>query len=126
MQALYEIEFGAATLDEALTNFFHEEKIEKGTMQFARELAEGSLKSMTGIDPLISKYSKGWPLDRIGGVDRSILRLAFFELTENITPHQVVINEALEMSKKYSTNESAKFINGVLGSYVKEHKKKGA
>jgi len=59
-------------------------------------------------------------LERMGGVDRNILRLSLYEIREGKTPLQVVINEAVELAKKYSSNEAAKFINGILGAYIKD------
>ena len=59
----------------------------------------------------------------MGGVDRNIIRLALYELMETETPAEIVINEAIEVAKKYSTTEAAKFINGILGAYMKEQEK---
>ena len=124
MQALYEVDHGQATIEEALQNILEQESIVKDTSDFAYELAVGSFSKKDTIDSIIKKHSKGWSLERIGGVDRNILRLAIFELLDNKTPPQIVINEALELAKKYSSEEAAKFINGVLGGYIKEIKDK--
>ena len=69
-------------------------------------------------DAIIKKLSKDWPLDRIGRVDLAILRLALSELSSKESPGSVVIDEAVELAKKFSGSDSAKFINGILGSYL--------
>jgi len=72
---------------------------------------------MKEIDRLIQGHTKNWRLSRMAAVDRNVLRLAVFELLADLeTPGTVVINEALEIAKKYSTNESAQFVNGILDS----------
>ncbi len=75
------------------------------------------------IDSLIEKYSIGWKIDRLSRVDISILRMAVTELLFTDTPVKVVVNEALEIAKLYSTDKSSPFINGVLASVVKEKQK---
>ena len=119
MQALYEAEFGSSEIDDAFNNLLEIEKPGKEPLEFARKLASQTLKNKTEIDGIIKRYAKDWSLERIGGVDRNILRLALFELMEGETPPQVIINEAIELAKKYSSSDAAKFINGILGGYVK-------
>ena len=72
-------------------------------------------------DKLIEKYSIDWTIDRISLVDLSILRLAFYELIKTDTPYTIILNEAVELSKEFSEDDSPKFINGILGNYVKEN-----
>ncbi|MFA4967295.1 MAG: transcription antitermination factor NusB [Candidatus Margulisiibacteriota bacterium] len=120
MQALYQAEVGRIDIKKALENLFEEEKYIDETREFSTKLAEGAWRSKDKLDRLIVKYSKDWKLDRMGGVDRNILRLALYELTESKTPAEIVINEAIEVAKKYSTLEAAKFINGILGAYMKQ------
>ena len=81
---------------------------------------EGAWAYKPSSDDLVSKYAIGWSLDRISGIDLSILRLAFYELNLGETPTSVVVNEAIELAKEFSSDESPKFINGILGKYVKE------
>lgn len=122
MQVLYEADLGGAEIIPALQNIFEEEQPRPDTQAFTEKLVKGAWENREKIDFIIKKYLKGWKLDRIGGVDRSILRLALFELKYSDTPRAVVIDEALELAKKYSTDEASKFINGVLGAYVKDNK----
>lgn len=122
MQALFQADHAGGTINEALATLFESEKLIKETRLFAEELATGAWDKKEQSDKIIKKYSKDWKLERMGGVDRNILRLALFELMEGETPVQVVIDEAVELAKKYSSAEAAKFINGILGAYVKNRK----
>ena len=83
--------------------------------EFATVLITGSCENMDGIDLIINKYSKHWRLSRMPTIDRNILRMAIYELAylRNIPP-PVTINEAVELAKKFGTEESGSFINGIL------------
>ena len=122
MQALYEAEHSTKDIHTSLKNVFSHEGYLDETKTFAKELACGVFLKKSEIDMLISKYSIDWPLDRISGVDRNILSLSLYEIREAKTPPQVVINEAVELAKKYSSKEAAKFINGILGAYIKDRR----
>lgn len=73
------------------------------------------------IDEIIKKYSIAWSIERISKVDLAILRLAFFEMLETDTPRNILVNEAVDMAKKYSSEKASSFINGVIGGYLKEN-----
>lgn len=73
------------------------------------------------LDNSIKQNAPEWPINQINRVDLSILRLAIYELKHTKTPPKVVIDEAVELGKEYGSNSSAKFINGVLGSYIKNN-----
>ncbi len=88
------------------------------TMVFADELVRGVLKNQEAIDKIIVEKSIGWSIERITSVDRSILRLAIYEMNFGGTPASIVINEAVNLAKKFSTAESSKFVNGILGGLV--------
>ena len=119
MQAIYQSELSKTSIDEALTNLFDEEKLAEETREFTSRLAEGVLDKKDELDRKIKELSKNWELGRINMINKSILMLALYELIyEKDTPKAVVINEALELAKRYSDLESAKFINGILGSAV--------
>lgn len=92
--------------------------------QFAKMLIEGVNEKVEIIDPLIEKNLVGWAFDRISKVSMAVLRLAIFEILfcDDI-PVRVSINEAIELTKKYSTAEDASFVNGVLGAVTKEIQK---
>ncbi len=118
MQILYQAEvqeLPASDLAEAYldSNSFHPE-----TRQWAMELAERAWEKRESADTLIKKLSIDWDFSRISPIDKSLLRLAFYELCFTSTPLTVVLDEAIELAKKYSTDDSPKFINGILGKYV--------
>lgn len=81
---------------------------------FARVLAEGTIRRIDEIDANITEQSDSWRLDRMATVDRNILRVAIFEFMETETDKSVVINEALEVTKRFSAPEAVSFVNGVL------------
>jgi N utilization substance protein B len=93
----------------------------KKAIPYARILLTGIREKEEGIDLLISKYAENWRLERMSVIDRNILRLAVFELIyQNDIPASVVINEAVEIAKRFSTDDSGPFINGILDTMVKE------
>ncbi|MBI4051784.1 MAG: transcription antitermination factor NusB [Elusimicrobia bacterium] len=82
---------------------------------FAQKLAQGTLSHLKEMDEYIKKHAENWELPRMAAVDRNILRLSAYELIqETQTPISVIIDEALEIAKKYSSEDSSKFINGIL------------
>lgn len=82
--------------------------------KFVRDIVDGVLEKKDSIDKIISKYLENWDLDRLGKTDRAILRLSTYEMLYYNTPKVVVINEAVELAKKYSDEKIVKLINGVL------------
>ena len=85
-------------------------------------MANGVWEQLAAIDPWVERLAPKWPPRRQPGVDRSLLRLASWELLSTTTPPKVVMAEAIELAKLFSTEQSAAFINGVLDSLLKEHK----
>ena len=119
MQAIFQEEASSVDVNEALDNLFADEKVADGSKQFAINLANGVMKNINEIDGHLTRSLKNWSMDRISSVDKSILRLALYEIIfEKATPKAVVINEALELAKRYSDKDSARFVNGILGSFV--------
>ncbi len=117
LQALYEIDSVKHTAVDALQQIVSRIKISDETVQFAQELVDGVLKNKEQLDQNIKDFAPAWPLDQISLVDRNVLRLAIYEiLLENKTPVKVAINEAVELAKTFGSNNSSRFINGVLGS----------
>ena len=91
------------------------------TRTFAEALAFGTVGHVERIDALISRHAENWRLDRMAVVDRNLLRLATYEfLFDAETPKTVVINEAIEIARRFSAQESPQFINGILDSIRKE------
>ncbi len=116
VQALYQIDVAATDLDEALSRFWKSfEPVEREVMELAEGLVRGVARERRGIDDAIEAVSMHWRLDRMARVDRSVLRLAVHELLHRPeVPVKVVINEAIELGKKYGSESSGAFINGVL------------
>lgn len=91
---------------------------------YAREIVDGVTDHLEEIDELIVSYAQGWTLDRMPHVDRSLLRIASWEILYNDeVPVAVAIDEAIELAKEYSTEDSSRFVNGVLGK-IAEHSSK--
>jgi len=116
VQALYQIDVAATDLDEALSRFWKSfEPVEREVMQVAEELVRGVARHRRELDTAIEAVSQNWRLDRMARVDRNVLRLATFELLHRAdVPVKVVINEAIELGKKFGSESSGAFINGVL------------
>ncbi|RAP32741.1 transcription antitermination factor NusB [Candidatus Marinamargulisbacteria bacterium SCGC AAA071-K20] len=120
MQLLYQLDAQKSESDSVKTIFEEQAKFHEDTKEWALTLFEGAAKAQSECDDLIIKYAIGWEIGRINSVDRCILRLAFYELLHTETPFTVVVNEAIELCKRYSTEDSPKFVNGILGNYVKK------
>ena len=99
--------------------FWKSARASESTRKFADQLFEGAVAQAATIDQLVEKLAENWRLDRLAAVDRSILRLAIFELRFGTAPPKVVIDEALELAKKFSSAESAAFLNGILDAALK-------
>ncbi|MFM2025187.1 MAG: hypothetical protein RLZZ56_1200 [Actinomycetota bacterium] len=81
---------------------------------YAKEIVEGVIDNHSEIDDLLETYSEGWSIERMPNVDRAILRVGIWEIVYSDTPNAVVVNEAVDLAKEYSTDESGGFINGLL------------
>ncbi len=121
LQMLYEHDVGKHAPAAILESFWEMNEQPEKVRAFACELFRGTIQRLKEIDRLIQGHTKNWRLGRMAAVDRNILRLAVFELVSDVeTPGTVVINEALEIAKRFSTNESAQFVNGILDSIKNE------
>lgn len=121
MQVLFQIDVGRIEPEVALQNVLKEAKMSSEDEQFARELVFGVLKHLDTLNQYIREYAINWDLHRMANVDRTLLRIATYEmlfLSEHIPP-TVSINEAVELAKKFSTTEGSKFINGILDQIKK-------
>jgi N utilization substance protein B len=121
LQALYQEELaGQATLldfEEFCVHF----QVSKKTKPYAVKLLEGVREKRDEINELISRHAENWRLERMSFIDRNILRLAVYELHyQDDVPTSVAINEAVEIAKRYSTDDSGPFINGILDSMARE------
>jgi N utilization substance protein B len=120
LQMLYENDVAGTAPGEMFGRSSDLQTAPESTRRFAERLVTGTLANRGDLDDIISKQADNWRLARMPVVDRNILRLALFELLhEPDTPHPVVIDEALEIAKRYSTPRSSQFINGILDGVLK-------
>jgi len=110
------------SIDQVAATFFQNQPEESDVVvDFARQLVMNTVEHVEEIDDFIRRHAEHWRLDRMATVDRNILRLAVQEfLYDKETPKTVVINEAIEIARRFSAQESPLFINGVLDSIKKE------
>ncbi|WP_240413982.1 transcription antitermination factor NusB [Paenibacillus periandrae] len=131
LQSLYQVEMNTVSVIEAIAHVVEEAQNDDESEliktkdiiaeEEIKELVDGTLAHKESIDELLKDYLKGWKMDRLSRVDREILRLASYEmLYRDDVPPKVVVNEAIELSKHFGTEESGKFVNGVLGKMIKE------
>ena len=117
LQALYEIDSVGREADIVVERLLAEAKLSEDNVDFVRELVGGAVRNKDEIDGSIQRFAPAWPIAQIAIVDRNILRLAIFEiLFDNKVPVKVAISEAVELAKDFGSENSAKFVNGVLGS----------
>jgi len=114
LQMLFEWEMGRQKPDRIEQTFWKRARGAESTRRFANQLLEGAVAQAEASDKLIEKFSRDWRLDRMAAIDRNILRLAIWELRARESPPNVVIDEALELAKKFSTPEAVPFLNGIL------------
>lgn len=131
LQALYQLEInsaGSAEQEEmyenlALDTAFQEAeaKVSQATREFAKSLVEGTRAHAGEIDAYIEDASRAWKITRMAAVDRNIARIAVYEMkfAEPVLTPNIAINEAIELAKKYGSDESARFINGILDAMAK-------
>ena len=117
LQALYEIDTTGHNSDLALSRLLDGKRLSEESIAFAGELVVGITANREQIDENIKRFAPAWPVAQIPVVDRNILRLAIFELMfDRKVPVKVAINEAVELAKLFGSDNSSRFINGVLGS----------
>jgi N utilization substance protein B len=87
---------------------------------FARDTAEAVVARAAELDARITDAAEGWPADRLGSVERSVLRVAVYELEESSVPVEVVIDEAVRLAKRYASEDAARLVNGILGRIARE------
>jgi N utilization substance protein B len=128
LQMLYQWEIGRLSIDDAVRTFWNVrdgEPLGDEARALAEGLARGASASAAEADPIIAASADNWRLDRMAVVDRLILRLAVYEfLHAPDTPPKVVINEAVELARLFSTDEAPRFVNGVLDGIRKKLEEK--
>jgi N utilization substance protein B len=126
LQALYAAEIEELDAENIIQSILEGQELSEKNLTFARDLFLLTCQNRKWADDKIQSLAVNWDISRLADIDRNIMRMALVEI-EHVpdTPVKVVINEAIELGKKYSTGESSSFINGILDSYVKgkEHSK---
>ncbi|OGO21783.1 MAG: transcription antitermination factor NusB [Chloroflexi bacterium RBG_16_50_9] len=117
LQVLYEIDSAKRKPEGVVERLLEEADLPEENDAFVRGLVSGVVQNEDEIDRNIQRFAPAWPLEQMAIIDRNILRLAIFEiLFDNEVPIKVAVNEAVELAKIYGSENSARFINGVLGS----------
>jgi N utilization substance protein B len=117
LQALYEVDCGDRNAGPVLERYLAEADLSDENIEFVRGLVEGTLSNRGDIDGNIHRFAPAWPVDQLAMIDRNILRLAIFEiLFDNEVPVKVAVSEAVELAKAFGSENSARFVNGVLGA----------
>jgi N utilization substance protein B len=119
LQMLFQWDMGKQDPSKIEAGFWKNAKAQESTRKFANELFENAAARCAELDPIISRHAQNWRIERMSAIDRAILRLALCEIRNTSTPSKVIINEALELAKKFSTEEAAPFINGILDAATK-------
>jgi N utilization substance protein B len=120
LQTLYNVEIGHNGAAEALDQTLGEGDGAGEQRGFVKELVFGTLEFTEQSDAVIGPLLEGWTIDRLPTIDRIVLRMSVYELRHHSeTPAAVVLNEAVELAKKYSTDDSGRFVNGVLASAIR-------
>ena len=125
LKFLYQFELTGGDLDKQIKLFLERNSSQEDVANFMKELVISLIDKMEEIDEIIQKYSDHWILDRMTVIDRNILRMGACELLFNLsTPPKVVINEAIDIAKKYGNEDSPEFINGILDKVYNEIRQK--
>jgi len=126
LKFLYQFELNGGDLDEQIKLFLERNSSQEDVANFMKELVVSLIDKMEEIDEIIQKFSDHWILDRMTVIDRNILRMGACELLFNFsTPPKVVINEAIDIAKKYGNEDSPEFINGILDKVYNEIRQEG-
>ncbi len=120
LKILYQLDVTKDPIEQGIKIFFRHHRVPIASQPFVVGLVQGTIARRQEIDALLAKHATNWTVERMSMVDRNILRLAVFELMfGNETPPKVVINEAVELAKRFGAADSGKFVNGVLDSIHK-------
>ena len=122
LQMLYQHDLSGNTPDTILSTFEDLQKSKPNTREFATRIFKGTVENLTSIDEMIVQQADNWRLSRMAVVDRNIIRMSIYEfLHEKDTPKLVIIDEAIEIAKKFGTQKSSQFINGILDGILKRY-----
>lgn len=123
LQVLFEIDTATHNADEVLERYLGNQQMPPGTRRFITRLVRGVLAQRERLDAIIARTAPTWPVPQLPAVDRTVLRMALWELLiERDVPVRAVINEAVELAKRFGSDSSGRFVNGVLGTVVTEER----
>ncbi len=117
---LYALDVGNEGINNFADEILEDSKIRNKQKEFALNLYKGVINNQEQIDTIVNKHLKEWEIDKIGNIERAILRLGTYEIIFSDLDDAVIINEAIELAKKLAGDTSPKFINGVLDSVKKD------
>lgn len=126
LQMLFEWDLRRTPLDEIVRGYYESLLVSEDSAaiprpdDFARDLLKGVTEELPAIDGLIARNAANWRLERMPAVDRNVLRLAVYEMLRTDTPAPIVIDEALELARRFAGEESVQFVNGVLDAVRRE------
>jgi transcription antitermination protein NusB len=120
LQMLFEWDMARQKPASVEKNFWKSARAAEDTRKFANQLFEGAVSHVDAADSLVTELSENWRLERLATIDRSILRLAIYEFAFGTAPAKVVIDEALELAKKFSSEDAPAFLNGILDAAGKK------
>lgn len=123
-QILYQWEITKEPIDAVIDGFWRVRSGTAAAREMAERLARGAQREAVALDSMIEDTATNWRLERIAAVDKNILRLGAYELTREATPPLVVIDESVEIAKRFGEADSPAFVNGVLDAIMKKHKAK--
>lgn len=122
LQMLYQHDLSGNSPDTIVSTFEDLQKSKANTREFATKIFKGTLEHLEKIDEMIVAQADNWRLSRMAVVDRNIIRMSIYELLhEQDTPKLVIIDEAIEIAKKFGTQKSSQFINGILDGILKRY-----
>lgn len=119
MQMLFQWDMSQQEPAKLEGKFWKSAKAADKTRAFANKLFEGAANEVATLDEIIRKYTDNWRFERLAAIDRAILRLAIHELQDKDVPPKVVLNEAVELARKFSSEEAGAFVNGILDAVHK-------
>ena len=123
MKLLYQVQFDNEEIETQIINLIEEENVSEKEREYIIDIVNGTISKEKEIDEIIQKYSKKRVISRIPKINLAILRSSIYEIeNRQDIPVNVTINEAIELAKKYSTDDSAPFVNALLGNVVREEK----
>ena len=124
LKVLFQVDVGRLPIEEVLETSYEEVRPSAEDWKFVEEAVRGVVQEQDELDRRIGAMAEGWRLERLARVDKNVLRLALHEIIHHPdVPASVVINDAVEVAKKYSTEDSGRFVNGILGSFLKQRER---